>query len=245
MDLKPLAVASCCVLALSFAACQDMAPMLVEKPKEEAPWKRNILAAKIQPSEAGQPPTAELSQLLERAGAVPGVKTVEAVDILPGVTPFRQKTPYVIQQEGRPIDLTDGLLRGVSLGYFRAMEIRLLQGREFSAMDGEHFVPVAIVGESYAKKIWPRQSAIGQRMSLHKTGPWATVVGVVQDGPGAQGTPELYFPLAQYALHGQDVQSRPWFVIAHVTGDPKDVAPALSRAVGRDFQDLGTWLKKL
>jgi len=239
MDLKPLAVASCCVLALSLAACQDVARMLIEKPKE-APWKREILAAKIQPAETG-----ELSQLLERAGMVPGVKAVAAVDILPGVAPFRQKTPYAIQLEGRAVDLTDGLLRGVSLGYFRAMEMRLLQGREFSERDDEHFVPVAIVGESYARKIWPTQNALGQRMSIHKNGLWATVVGVVQDGPDAQGTPELYFPLAQYVMHGQDVQSRPWFVVAHVSGDPKTVAPALSRAVGRDFQDLGTWLKKL
>jgi hypothetical protein len=69
-------------------------------------------------------------------------------------------------------------------------------------------------------------------------------VGVVQDGPDAQGSPELYFPLAQYALHGQDVQDRPWFVVARASGDPKEVAPVLSRALGRDFQNLGTWLKK-
>src|SRR4051794_25953801 len=119
MNLKPLAVASCCALALSFAACEDVSITWGEKPKE-APWKRDILAAKIQPAETG-----ELSQLLERAGALPGVKAVAAVDILPGVAPFRQKTPYAIRVEGRGADLTDGLVRGISRGYFRVMEMRL------------------------------------------------------------------------------------------------------------------------
>ena len=46
MDLKPLVVASSCVLALSLAACDDFANVLIEKSKE-APWKRDILAGKM------------------------------------------------------------------------------------------------------------------------------------------------------------------------------------------------------
>jgi hypothetical protein len=213
--------------------------MLIPKVQEEEPWKRDILAAKIQPSEAG-----ELSHLLERAGAVPGVTAVAAVDILPGVAPFRQKTPYAIRQDGSSVDLTDGLLRVVSPGYFKAMSIRLLHGRELSASDNEGFPPVAVIGVSCAKKIWPQQDALGRRVSFRKAGPWTTVVGVVEDGPGAQGTPEIYIPYRQVALQGQDVQSLSWFMLARITGDPKTVAPALSRAMRHDFQGLGAWLKK-
>ncbi len=245
MDLKPLAVASCCVLTLSFAACRDVARMLASKPKEEEPWKRNVLAARIQWPKTGLRQTVELSQRLNRAYAIPGVAEVAAVDILPGVPSSRQKSPLVIRLEDGPtLNLTGGLLRVISPRYFRVMDILLIRGRPFTEGDYEGRPAVVIVDESYAKRVWPGQDPIGKRMLLHNAGPWATVVGIVQDGPGSQGTPELYIPYTQGASYGQDVQSLPWFVLARIRGDQKAVAPMLSRAMGQEFQDLGTWLKK-
>jgi hypothetical protein len=244
MDLKPLAVASCCVFALSFAACWDAVRLLAPKAEEEEPWKRDVLAARIQLPAAGSA-SGELSRLLDRAATVPGVEAVAAVDILPGVTLLRQKSSLVIRHEDVPnLDLTDGFLRVISPGYFRVMSISLLQGRDFSMGDFEGSPPVVIVDAGYAKRVWPGQDPLGKRMLLYSAGPWATVVGVVQDGPNAQGRPELYIPYKQYASQVGGVRSLSWFVLARITGDPKAVAPALSRAMRRDFQDLGTWLKK-
>ena len=60
----------------------------------------------------------------------------------------------------------------------------------------------------------------------------------VQDGPGAQGKPEVYIPYTQHTSQGGDIQSLPWFVLARAAGDPKAVAPVLSRAIGQEFEDL-------
>src|SRR5262249_19195164 len=148
--------------------------------------------------ETGLRSMMELSRLLERADAVPGVEAVAAVDILPGVVLFRERGMLVIRNEGGlDLDLKDGFFRVISPEYFKVMNIHLLRGRGFSVVDYAGRPAVAIVGESYAKRAWPGQDPIGKRMMLHSVGPRATVVGIVQDGPGPQGTLELYIPFTQ------------------------------------------------
>ena len=48
--------------------------------------------------------------------------------------------------------------------YFRAMDIRLLQGRLFDERDTAKSPPVVIVGQSLAARLWPGQDPIGRRM---------------------------------------------------------------------------------
>jgi predicted permease len=73
----------------------------------------------------------------------------------------------------------------VSADYFRAMGIRLVQGRVFVPADGPGAQPVAVVSESAARSLWPGEDAIGQRISLRNPprseSDWLTVVGVVAD----------------------------------------------------------------
>ncbi len=73
-------------------------------------------------------------------------------------------------------------------GYFRAMGIRLLSGRVFETSDDERTKPVAVVGESLARRMWPGEDPLGRRFSTlglapldDPEPPLATVVGVVED----------------------------------------------------------------
>jgi hypothetical protein len=67
------------------------------------------------------------------------------------------------------------------------MGVRLVEGRTFTDDDRMDTAPVAIVGETFARRTWPGTSAIGQRLRGHgfdekrKAPPWWTVVGVVAD----------------------------------------------------------------
>ena len=87
--------------------------------------------------------------------------------------------------------------------YFRAMGIRLLDGRTFTADDRPDTELVVIVNQSMAKDSWPGQSAIGKRMHVgnpKKDLPWATVVGVVADTKtGARDEPsaDQWYSLAR------------------------------------------------
>ena len=77
-------------------------------------------------------------------------------------------------------------IEGVTPGYFRAVGIDLLEGRDFDERDYEPDAPgVFIVNETLARRFWPGESAVGKRLvggeSPPKDGRWSTVVGVVKD----------------------------------------------------------------
>jgi predicted permease len=94
----------------------------------------------------------------------------------------------------------------VTPGYFDAIGMHLLGGRQFDDHDGQsknH--PVAIVSETFARRHWPGESAVGKyiRYQRNKTEPWWEVVGVVHNEKhfGLDGedratvyTPQLQLP---------------------------------------------------
>ena len=117
--------------------------------------------------------------------------------------------------------------------YFRAMDIRLLQGRSFDDRDTAKSPPVVIIGQSLAARLWPGQDPIGRRLIAYgapeagKMPVWQTVVGVVEDARYREvETPrfDLYQPYRQAPNQAQHVMVR-------LSGDPLAVIPALRTAV--------------
>jgi MacB-like periplasmic core domain len=93
-------------------------------------------------------------------------------------------------------------------GYFDALQIPLRRGRLFDARDRRATLPVAIVNETAARRFWPGQDPIGQRITVGQ--PFVPeladtvareIVGVVGDvreqGLGVDPPPVLYVPLSQ------------------------------------------------
>ncbi len=94
----------------------------------------------------------------------------------------------------------------VSPGYFHALRIPLLAGRDFDAGDTATMPKVAIVNEAFLKRYWPNErNPAGRRLNLGSDArdTWITVVGLarnvlhmnVYDPP----RPEVYLPYAQVA----------------------------------------------
>jgi hypothetical protein len=239
MDLKPLVVAFWCFFALSSAGC-DKSLRKTSQTQEE-PWQ-NVLAAEIRLSGTEGRIEEQLSRLLDQAGAVPSVEEVAISNVLPGAA-LRRKNLYKIQREDSPRpDATASLVQSVSPRYFATLELRLILGRLFSAGDSESSASVAIVSETYAKRVWPNENPLGRRLNLHHDGPWSTLVGVVRDGPKAEGMPEVYVPYAQHGFQGRATPVF-WYVLARAAGDPKAVGAALQQAVGQEFRSLKEWLE--
>jgi predicted permease len=89
----------------------------------------------------------------------------------------------------------------VAPGYFDALQIPLLAGRDFNASDGPNSRPAAVVNRAFAEKFFPGQSPIG-----HSFNKGVTIVGVVADvqlssglSPTAplQTEETVYIPAAQ------------------------------------------------
>lgn len=75
-------------------------------------------------------------------------------------------------------------VENVSDGYFEALGVRLLEGRDFDPADDDRRLPVAIVNEAFSRKYFGEGSPLGRRLRTVVAngtafGPWRTVVGVV------------------------------------------------------------------
>ena len=88
--------------------------------------------------------------------------------------------------------------------FLRTMGIRLVAGREFGEQDTLGAPGVILVNESFARRFWPGQEAVGQRVKLGRfdsSEPWLTVVGVHQDvrhsGLAEDTYPSFFRPYAQ------------------------------------------------
>jgi putative ABC transport system permease protein len=117
--------------------------------------------------------------------------------------------------------------------YFRAMDIRLLQGRLFDDRDTAKSPPVVLVGQSLAARLWPGQNPIGRRLLAYgapgdeKTPGWQTVVGVVEDARYREVEAprfDLYLPHRQAPNQVQHFMLR-------LSGDPRAAVPALRSAI--------------
>lgn len=122
-------------------------------------------------------------RLLGRLAAIPGARSVGAISFRPmggmGIMGDFKAEGSTSAPNGYNVDKPT-----VSPGYFGAMGIRLLRGRDFTTADNAAAPGVVIVSESVARRVWPRADAVGKRISMADTpGPddWLTVVGVVND----------------------------------------------------------------
>ena len=123
----------------------------------------------------------------ERLVALPGVVAVG------GITDFfiRRSGDQRVTLDGRSFADAEGrlpklVIDSVTPGYFRAMDIAVVEGRDFDDRDLQPGAPaVVIVSDAMARRYWPGESAIGKRLvggaAPPADGRWATVVGVVKD----------------------------------------------------------------
>ena len=118
-------------------------------------------------------------QVLERAPSVPGVRSAALVGTLPLSLDYSSTTIYV---EGQPVTGSTNLPLAVpnviSPNYFRTMEIPL-RGRDFSDLDSKEESRVAIVNETFARRLFPGREAIGGRFNFDGPDkPYWEIVGV-------------------------------------------------------------------
>ncbi|MHB1193495.1 MAG: ABC transporter permease [Longimicrobiales bacterium] len=151
---------------------------------------------------------AFVSRLVDALHATPGVRQAAAAGRLPlalGTTSTRVTVPGV----EAPPDADAHVLEhtAVTPGYFAAMDIELLEGRDFDQGDATAGQRVAVVSRAAARLFWPDGSAVGRTMHLGGDAEEVTVVGVVGDVPlwSLTEPPRAYFyvPVAQGSVYGR------------------------------------------
>jgi putative ABC transport system permease protein len=171
-------------------------------------------------------------QVVERVGALPGVRAVGAVNTLP-LAGFGQGTNFAV--EGRPAPDAGqrplGLLRSVTPSYFGVMGIPLVAGRALADSDTAVSPPAIVVNQTLARQFWPGANPIGGRIAIDQiAGRVAEVVGVVGDVKAdrvdGEDWPAIYSPHTQMPALAMTL-------VVRTAGPPHALASAVTGEVHR------------
>jgi predicted permease len=191
----------------------------------------------MDPAEIGYHPqqTREFyRELLARIRAMPGVVSATSASSVPFGYYGSYDSPLVEGYQpppgqGAPVSMVNF----ITTEYFDTLRIPLLHGRAFTDGDNESAPYVAIVNDTFAKRFWPNQDALGREFKLAgDTKHPLKVVGVARDVRyqfftiAGAGQPYVYLPSAQHAEAAtlQTVQVR-------TTANPGNMIPALEQTI--------------
>lgn len=106
-------------------------------------------------------------RLAPRLTALPGVESVGAASALP-MSALNARTEFVIsgRPPAKPSDVPGAQHRWVSPGYFQAMRIPLLRGREFMEQDDEKGAGVVVIDQALAIKFFAGEEALGAHIQI-------------------------------------------------------------------------------
>jgi predicted permease len=116
-------------------------------------------------------------QLLERLSRLPGISAVAEASHLP-LSDTRQIGFHLEHEAQDDFHSAENSL--VSPGYFRAMGITLVEGRDFTLGDRRDSPPVAIVSQALNREYFPGQNPIGHRFQWGDRATF-TIIGVAAD----------------------------------------------------------------
>jgi predicted permease len=156
--------------------------------------------------------TNYFDQVFARLKSLPGVESVGAVNYLPlGQSPY---FGLLISTGSHTVNSSQSFdnyadFFTVAGNYFQTLHIPLLEGHDFSDQDGPSTTKVAIISDSFARKFWPGQDAVGRQFRADQN---YLVVGVVGDVRHASlekpSDAAMYLPQLQSPTSAMDLVIR-------------------------------------
>jgi putative ABC transport system permease protein len=181
-------------------------------------------------------------EYFEKVRAIPGVQSAGGVMILPmnndrAVISFEDPEHPLPEGQHASADLTP-----ITPEYFRAMQIPMLEGRDFTERDDMKAAQVMIVNQAFAQKYFPGQNALGKKLKPGAGNgspggpPWREIVGVVGTirlgALDREVNPAMYLPAAQLDN---------WcclYSVVRSSLDPTSLAASVQRVVSEMDKDI-------
>ena len=206
---------------------------------------QNILAVNVPVVSYTRKPeqiAAFYREVIRQVASVPGVTNVAVGTVVP----WRDKGFFEAQFTAEGYAKANGeedpraRFRTVSPGFFPALGVPLISGRDFNEADRRDAEKVVIVSQSLAQRLFPNGDALNHRLMwtdpvmkfIDVSTAGRRIVGVVPDiddeniVPGAAMT--IYHPLEQEIGGGR--------LFVHASTDPYALVPAITKII-RDLSD--------
>ena len=209
--------------------------------------QERLLVFTVQPSQTGYKDERLVDfygRLSERLESIPGVRAA-TFGRIPLIADYTWNTSILLPGERRATAAEHMTNRQiVRENYFEALEIPRLRGRGFTAQDDARAPRVAIVNQTFARKYFPDQDPLGQRVRESDDAPEWEIVGVVGDTKyDTQRNaiePLVFTPWRQEAAQIGEMR----FAV-RAAGDPVALADTVRRAVreldaGLPLTEVGT-----
>jgi len=145
-----------------------------------------------------------VQEAVEQLAALPGVRSAGMTSSLPLSAPiYADEATFVVEGRPAPRPGQEPVAKAavVTSDYFATLGIPLVAGRLFAPSDDADAPLVAVISEAMARRYWPGEDPIGERVSLAFAGPpvSAEIIGIVGD----------------VRHHGLDAAPRPSIYVAH------------------------------
>ena len=182
--------------------------------------------------------SAFYEKLRPRLESLPGVEAVGFVSALP-LSAVLFSIPFTIEGHATsPDEAHRADYRVVDAGYFRALKIPLISGREFNGRDTAETPRVALISQNLARRHWPNGSPLGARLRINDNnqGPRPVeVVGVVGDvkhiSLDGEPAPHIYLPVHQTHEDGVVWLTNNQYWLLRTTVDPLSLSAAARREI--------------
>jgi len=188
--------------------------------------QRKLLVAPVLPRAGYGPAEGEqfVHAMLDRLAALPEVVGVTTTMLIPFTG---RSTQEIFAPASAVADTTLGVgFNLVGPGYFEVMGTPIVTGRGLSRSDDPAAPPAAVVNQTLARRLYPRESALGKTVVFNEVE--RTVVGVARDAVyyeiGEPPQMQLFVPQLQ--------EYTPYFDIVIATaGRPEHAVPVVEDAI--------------
>ena len=180
----------------------------------------NVLTLHLTPRAEAQ----DYYAIEQRVAALPRVRGAGLTQLVP-----LQNWGWEADFRVRGSDLSERPMAGlryVTPGYFRALGIRMLRGRDFTEHDDPTGPRVIVVNDALARRYLPNEDPIGVTLDR------GTIVGVIADvrqaGLNRPVPPEIFYPQAQNVTMASDIGMS---LLVRTDGPPEALVGLIRAAV--------------
>jgi predicted permease len=176
---------------------------------------------------SGRPAGAAIEQAIDAVRRVPGVQEAGAVS---GGLPLSgnwSRSSVELPGRGELAGAENAIdVRRVSPDYLKVLRVPLRRGRHLTTFDRASAPLVVLVNDAAARKYWPGQDALGQRITVADKE--RIVVGIVGDirhlGPETPARQEAYLPMVQERVQAATL-------VARTTRPALEILPEVKAAI--------------